>query len=97
MATTYIQANPGFFVALFLANGPPCFAYEPIIAWRIVDDPSVMVSAVMPDGMVTDDISQEWAIKYPDGRFSVLGDRDFDTEGGAARYLSELKKSCLSG
>jgi hypothetical protein len=98
---TIVTATSGWQLAVFIEAGEEhdaCFIYEPIVAWEIRRQENNM-SRPLCDRRVTREAfpiavnydaeacSNEWAIRYPDGRYVVLDDRSFADGAECLEYF----------
>jgi hypothetical protein len=86
-----VTALPGFSLVLAIKDSDGLFCAsegEPIIAWRVHRGLPPMPVTVSGD----EDLSNRWAVKYPDGSLCEGGDRYSGTDGWIACVNEEEKK-----
>jgi hypothetical protein len=105
---TIISAQPDWYLSIFIparADDPAHFFHETIVAWDIerIEEPcntrrsggpfvrrhTVPITA---EGTNIDIISNEWAIRRPDGKF-IVGDTICQNEADAIAELSPHKSA----
>jgi hypothetical protein len=98
LTDTIIPAEPGWKLAGFAErndnHGTACFWYSDVIAWQIKitrEDGQEyhLVKPIALDGTNVSTISQQWALRRPDGVYIWYGERELGTEAQAIEHLQK--------
>jgi hypothetical protein len=97
LINTVVPAEPGWKLAGFAErdeHGEPCFWYSDVIGWQIeiIGEDGKEYHYVKPialDGTNVATMSQQWALRRPDGVYIWTGEQELGTEAQAIERLQK--------
>jgi hypothetical protein len=101
LINTVIPAEPGWKLAGFAErddnHGAACFWYSDVVAWQIkvIRDGEIrgeefhFVKPIVVDGTNVTTMSEQWALRRPDGVYLWYGEQELGTEAQAIERLQK--------
>jgi len=97
LINTIIPAEPGWKLAGFAerdSQGDACFWYSDVVAWQIKimredGEECHFVKPIVLDGTNVTSMSQQWALRRPDGVYIWSGEQELGTEVEALEQLQK--------